>query len=75
MKEQLVKEFGGKCKLCGYDKHLAALQFHHLDPKDKSFQISSGSNKGINQLREEAKKCILVCANCHAILHTEASLA
>ena len=26
--------------LCGYDEYLAALQFHHLDPEEKSFGIA-----------------------------------
>lgn len=23
---------GGKCQICGYDKCVGALEFHHLDP-------------------------------------------
>lgn len=76
IKRELIEEFGGKCELCGYSKHPAALQFHHRSPEEKEFGISSSSNKGIDRLREEAKKCMLVCANCHAIIHAEdASLA
>lgn len=71
LREKLKQEiFGGKCKICGYDKCLTALDFHHLDPKTKdggiSYYISQGyANKAI----EEAKKCILVCRNCHAEIH------
>ena len=32
---------GGKCEICGYDKNLAALDFHHLDPNQKDFEIDA----------------------------------
>jgi hypothetical protein len=31
----LVEYKGGKCECCGYDKCIAALEFHHLDPTTK----------------------------------------
>lgn len=75
-KEVLVKEHGGKCKICGYDKHIGALQFHHINPDEKNFGIAAkGRTYGIAKLREEAKKCILVCSNCHAeIEHNNISI-
>ena len=68
-KAQLVILFGGKCVDCGYGAHLAALEFDHRDPSQKKFTISGGSGiaKTWNVLVEEAKKCDLVCSNCHAI--------
>ena len=66
VKRILVEEAGGKCNNCGYDKCFAALDFHHTNPDDKSFNISgNGMSRGISKMREEAKKCILLCANCH----------
>ena len=41
------------------------LHFHHVDPATKSFALSVATGKGLAKLREEAKKCVLVCANCH----------
>ena len=41
------------------------LHFHHVDPSTKSFALSVATGKGLSKLREEAKKCVLVCANCH----------
>lgn len=35
VKEILVEEAGGRCRLCGYDRCVAALEFHHLDPATK----------------------------------------
>lgn len=64
MKEILVDEHGGSCVVCGYDKCIKALQFHHMDPSNKLRKISGGSI-GLSRLREEASKCVLLCGNCH----------
>ena len=63
-KEILIQEFGGGCKICGYNKCLSALEFHHLNPKEKKFDVTQ-RNRLLSFMREEALKCILVCANCH----------
>jgi hypothetical protein len=66
-KERLVADLGGRCERCGYDRHLAALQFHHRDRADKAFTISRyGSAAPFAELKREAEKCVLLCANCHA---------
>jgi transposase len=66
-KQRLVEEAGGKCKACGYDRYLGALQFHHLDPSTKSFSLSRrGCTRAFAELKAEAAKCVLLCANCHA---------
>jgi cytochrome c553 len=41
------------------------LVFHHVDPSLKAFAISTSTGKSLAAYREEAKKCVLVCANCH----------
>jgi hypothetical protein len=67
VKELLVGEAGGRCVVCGYDKCVAALGFHHLDPSTKSFGLAqAGITRAIDEVRREAEKCILVCSNCHA---------
>lgn len=68
-KIRLVQELGGKCTKCGWDKNPRALHFHHLDPKQKSFGISSKLGRKYETLLEEVKKCVLICANCHIIEH------
>lgn len=67
----LKKEFGGKCSVCGYAKCMDALQFHHLDPNEKEFALSSRRQSNLDLLRKEMSKCILVCANCHAEIHSK----
>jgi transcriptional regulator with XRE-family HTH domain len=69
VKKILVEEAGGRCVLCGYDRYVGALQFHHVDPTKKSFGIArNGSTRGIAEARLEVAKCVLVCGNCHAEL-------
>lgn len=66
VKRLLVADFGGKCIVCGYDRCVQALQFHHLDRDTKEFGISGkGNTLKYENLKKEADKCILVCANCH----------
>ena len=59
---------GGKCRICGYDKCLSALEFHHIDPLEKDFAISDKLTSW-EAIRAELDKCVLVCANCHREIH------
>jgi len=66
-KERLVKLFGGKCTLCGYKTYVGALDFHHINPEEKEFTLSvKGLCYSWTSILKEAKKCIIVCKNCHA---------
>ena len=65
-KVNLVHICGDKCCICGYNKSIAALEFHHINPADKEYSISSkGTCRNIRTDIAEIKKCILLCANCH----------
>jgi hypothetical protein len=67
VKRILVAEAGGACQCCGYDRSIAGLEFHHLDPSEKDFGIAQkGMGRSIERLRVEARKCVLLCSNCHA---------
>jgi DNA-binding CsgD family transcriptional regulator len=67
VKEILVDEAGGKCVICGYDRCVKALEFHHRDPSQKRFGLAHrGITRAIAEVRKEADKCVLLCANCHA---------
>jgi hypothetical protein len=58
-----------KCERCG-ESHPATLDFHHLDPTKKEFNISDqlwAKNK--EKVLEEISKCIVVCSNCHRKIH------
>jgi hypothetical protein len=61
-----------KCSKCGFS-HPAALDFHHLDPAKKDIAVSQmvANGNGWNRIMEEVAKCIVLCSNCHRILHYE----
>lgn len=71
LKEKSVEYKGGKCIYCGYDKCLRSLDFHHRDPKEKDFPISSFWSSFNEVVKEELDKCDLVCSNCHGEIHEE----
>ena|SRR3989344_3308597 len=65
------KERGGcdRCKIT--DSRV--LEFHHLDGKNKDFEISQAPYNplGLERMKKEIKKCVILCANCHRIAHWE----
>lgn len=71
-KVELIELKGGCCEKCGYDKNVAAFDFHHKDPKEKSYQLNMRrlSNSSMLKLMVEVEKCELLCANCHRELHS-----
>ncbi len=71
MKKQAIKILGGKCSICGYNKCVDALEFHHKNPKEKDFKIGSGNTMSWKDYKAEALKCILLCSNCHKEIHSE----
>lgn len=72
LKEKLVEYKGGKCEKCGYNKCITALEFHHINPEEKEFNIDGRSS--FEKSKKEVDKCILVCANCHREIHYEIQL-
>ena len=62
-KIRLIQVFGGKCIYCGYNKNAAAMEFHHRNAKEK--EINFNIYLSFDKMLKEAKKCDLVCANCH----------
>jgi excisionase family DNA binding protein len=67
LKQILVEDAGGRCAICGYDRHIGALQFHHRDGATKEFGVGErGLTRSLAAVRAEAAKCVLLCANCHS---------
>jgi DNA invertase Pin-like site-specific DNA recombinase len=63
---------GGQCE-CG-ESHIAALDFHHLDPNEKEFVVAVLlRTNDWDAIEKELKKCKLVCSNCHRKLHFDAN--
>ncbi len=71
MKKQAVKLLGGKCSICGYNKCIDALEFHHKNPNEKEFKIGSGNTMSWKEYKNEVSKCMLVCSNCHKEIHSK----
>lgn len=70
-----VQYRGGRCQICGYDKCIDALDFHHLDPDEKDFSFSERRATALDRgrlkqsIKTELDKCQLVCSNCHREIH------
>ncbi len=57
------EKLGGKCVKCGTTERL---QFDHIYPKDKSFEITRKLLMNDREkFQEELDKCQLLCYNCH----------
>jgi hypothetical protein len=67
LKKSAVEYMGGKCQLCPYDKCFSAFDFHHTDPREKDFVISSRMSWVV--IVKELQKCVLLCATCHREVH------
>lgn len=66
---QEVKKQRGGCEICGYNKCLDALDFHHLyDDKDNNLNYLWKTGN-IDRVKQEVSKCIVLCANCHRETH------
>ena len=57
-----------KCNRCGYTDH-RALQFHHNGDKEANVADMYRRRVNLDKIKLEAKKCEVLCANCHQIEH------
>lgn len=75
LKAELVSCFGGECEHCGlkYDGcNCSIFDFHHKHPKEKEFGLSLTviGSMAWDSVMAEAKKCVLLCSNCHRAVHS-----
>lgn len=58
------------CESCGESRFIC-LDFHHRDRNKKSFAISEAvqNHRGLARIKIEISKCMVICANCHRVLH------
>lgn len=62
---------GRICVSCG-ENHPSTLDYHHVDPNEKEYNITKlAKNHSKKKLEAELKKCVTLCANCHRLLHYE----
>ena len=74
IRDELIRNAGGKCQHCGVEyngMNAPIFDLHHVDPSTKSFNLNKNylSHYSLESIREEAKKCILLCSNCHRMHH------
>ena len=60
-----------ECQICGYSKCKRALHFHHVSNEEKLYQPTQLVRNSLEKIKAEIKKCIVVCANCHAEIHNK----
>lgn len=69
-KRKVIDLMGGKCVKCGYDRDMAALDLHHVDPSTKEYTWNRLRELCWDKVVKEIKKCILICSNCHREIHS-----
>ena len=72
-KRRLVMAFGDKCCSCEKIYPDEVMEFHHINPDEKEFSFASirGNPRAWKILVIEMRKCIMLCANCHRLIHYE----
>jgi hypothetical protein len=70
-KDRMVHAMGGSCVVCGYHRCIEALDFHHLDPTKKDYDLGKmrASPMAWSRIVVELKKCVMVCSRCHKEIH------
>lgn len=73
-KIRLIKLLGGSCEKCDLKyggTNGAVFDFHHRDPSEKLFALNAAKlvTYAWERIEEEAKKCDLICSNCHRVEH------
>lgn len=69
--KEYVLSIKTECKVCGYNKCKAALDFHHIDPNEKDDRILNLINrkKSLEVIQKEIDKCVVLCCRCHREVH------
>lgn len=70
-RKEIVKTAKDKpCAACGIKYDPIVMDLHHINPEEKDMNVSRILRKGSYQkLQEEIDKCIVLCANCHRMIH------
>lgn len=57
-----------KCAICKESEPIA-LDLHHVDPTEKDAEVGKLLTGSMRRLRNEIRKCVVLCANCHRKVH------
>lgn len=71
LKLQSIEYLGGKCNRCNFIGHYSSYDFHHVNYLSKEFDWSKARKKSFDKIKPELDKCILLCRNCHQMIHTK----
>ena len=66
-----IKYFGGVCSRCGGKFHPVCFEFHHIEKDTKTKNPSKILTQNFEKAIDELSGCILVCSNCHKLIHFE----
>ena len=70
-KVKAVNYKGNRCYCCNNTYSISVYDFHHLNPTEKDFSLGDKtSTVRWDRVKEEIDKCVLVCANCHRMIHS-----
>jgi hypothetical protein len=65
LRDELIKQFGGKCQKCEYDKVKECLEFHHLFKEDKR------GKHFLKDIQKHPERYNLLCNRCHREIEVE----
>ena len=68
LKLAAIQYKGGKCSLCP-ESEPVCLEFHHIDPSTKEFEIATAGYLMSGRMKRELDKCVILCSNCHHKVH------
>lgn len=69
--KEAIDLLGNKCNVCKNTFDAVCYDFHHVNPELKLFNISDNLESNKERFFNEVKKCILLCANCHRLVHKQ----
>jgi hypothetical protein len=67
-----VRFLGNKCSRCKLkhnNKNTVIFDFHHRVEATKEADWTRMRRWKLERIREEMKKCVVLCSNCHRMVH------
>lgn len=74
VKIRMINYKGGSCEKCRLklsNTHYSVFDFHHKDPSEKDVNFDRIKYRKWELIEKEIDKCMLLCSNCHRIIHAE----
>jgi predicted HNH restriction endonuclease len=67
-----AQQYKTKCQICGENRR-ECLDFHHLSGKTDTVGNLARFGKSYDRIKTEIDKCIVLCANCHRVMHSRSA--